>query len=264
MVYGRLAQWSNSKGHVHRSYSQLGIELGMTQAPVKRYISELKETGLIGTYRKKQGGVNNFEFYDHEWMHEEMNSLLDKNEIIRRETIHEDYLENNDTPGLNRPYPGSKQTLPPGLNRPYPGSKQTLLKYKEVIINNNNNNKLGTSQNEIKKNTKELFGIKDILKDNPFEINEDLIKDWMKVRSKKRAAITKTAWVNICNELHKCRQKNLNPVECFEIAVASGWQSLKVEYFLKTQHKNNSGSIDNSSTDWAKDVFKPFHEMGVN
>lgn len=75
-LYGRLAQWSSSKGRVYRSSPDLALELGASARQIERYIKELKGLGLIGTFHPQAGGVNHFEFYDHPWMNEQINDNL--------------------------------------------------------------------------------------------------------------------------------------------------------------------------------------------
>lgn len=90
-------------------------------------------------------------------------------------------------------------------------------------------------ENQSEKSTKspksQVFDIKNILNDNPFAIPEQVIRDWMENRRKKRTAITQTAWSIVNKELAKCKEKGIDPIHAFETMVASGWQSLKVEYF---------------------------------
>lgn len=130
MVYGRLAQWSNERGTVHRSMPQLCGELGLSLSPLKRYLKELRDVGLIGTFQIEKGGVNHFEFFDHPWM---------------RADIH---------PNLSYAQPSPDRDLPPALNRPYPqphldptpSPDQGSLKYKEI---KRNKKKKQTNENNI-------------------------------------------------------------------------------------------------------------------
>ena len=72
LLYGRLAQWSNTTGDVYRSSRQLSKELGIGERTVERFIQELKEVELIGTFQPRAGGLNHFKFYDHPWMHKDL------------------------------------------------------------------------------------------------------------------------------------------------------------------------------------------------
>ena len=67
-LYGRLAQWSNERGQVHRSAPLLAKEIGCSTRQVERYLKELRDCELIETYQCKDGGENYFLFYEHEWM----------------------------------------------------------------------------------------------------------------------------------------------------------------------------------------------------
>ncbi len=76
LLYGRLSQWSTEKGQVFRSAPQLSEELGVSVRQIERQIKELKQLNLIGTFQPQAGGLNHFEFYDHPWMHNEINKQL--------------------------------------------------------------------------------------------------------------------------------------------------------------------------------------------
>lgn len=70
MLYGRLSQWSNNKGQVHRSGHLLAKELGTNRRQLCRWLKELKDLDLIDTFQSEEGGENYFIFYDHPWMYE--------------------------------------------------------------------------------------------------------------------------------------------------------------------------------------------------
>jgi len=76
ILYGRLAQWSNTKGIVHRSSPQLAQEIGCEKRAVERYLKELRDVKLIETYQVKQGGENHYRFLDHEWIHAELEDVF--------------------------------------------------------------------------------------------------------------------------------------------------------------------------------------------
>lgn len=103
------------------------------------------------------------------------------------------------------------------------------------------------------------YDVKSILSNNIFQIPEQIIHDWIANRKKKRAAITQTAWTKINKELAKCKEQGIDPVEAFETMVASGWQSLKAEYFCTDKKPR----VDNMDTSWGSEVFKPFHEIDL-
>jgi hypothetical protein len=70
-------------------------------------------------------------------------------------------------------------------------------------------------------------------------INEQIVSDWLKVRSKKNAANTKTAFDGILREINKTR---LSANECIKIAVERNWQGFKSEWV--SSGNNNTKSIN--------------------
>lgn len=83
--------------------------------------------------------------------------------------------------------------------------------------------------------SQEHFGIKNILETNVFQIPEQIIQDWITNRKKKRLPIISTAWACVNKNLEKLKEQGVEPIEAFETMVASGWQSLKVEYFVSKE-----------------------------
>jgi predicted transcriptional regulator len=233
MVYGRLAQWSNNQGVVYRSSNQLCHELGMSKSPVDRYLKELRNVGLIGTYQAEKGGVNHFEFYDHEWMHEPIHPNL-----CYAETIPEQVID-----------PMSKQTIPHTDIDNTPLSKQTNHKYNKIRINKKEKKASPTEIPDIgnepikQKTSSEHLDIEKLFADNPHSLEKEVIQDWLAVRKNKRVQVTPTSWKRINKNLSIIQKETgISPKEAFEIMVASGWQSLELKYFQK-----DKGRVGNSS-----------------
>ena len=76
ILYGRLSQWSNERGDVFRTVYDLSLELGMCESSVEKFLKELKDNNLIGIFHPQAGGINHYEFYDHEWMYEPIREQL--------------------------------------------------------------------------------------------------------------------------------------------------------------------------------------------
>lgn len=90
----------------------------------------------------------------------------------------------------------------------------------------------------------QLFSLSKMLEDNPHNIPESTLKDWMTIRKTKKAALTETAWRNTNAVLCRLVEKGLNAIECFETMVASGWQGMKDSYFekeIKAAQETNKG-----------------------
>ena len=238
MVYGRLAQWSNTKGQVHRSSNQLCHELGMSKSPVDRYLKQLRKAGLIGTFQAEKGGVNHFEFYDHEWMY----ALIHPN-LCYHENVPEIIPEQ-----VNDPL--SKQTIPHTDIDNTPLSKQTTLKYNKIKEIKTNNKASPASnididiETESKKQKPEPFNLSNLIADNPHEIEEEMLVDWLDVRKNKKNKVTPTAWKRINRTLILIEKEvGITPKVAFETMVASGWQSLELKYF----QTNSKGSAATTS-----------------
>lgn len=118
------------------------------------------------------------------------------------------------------------------------------------------------TKNESFLSKKAQYDIKDILENNIYQIPEQIIQDWITTRKQKRAPVTQTAWNKINKELAKCQEKGIDPVEAFETMVASGWQSMKVEYFDNQKNLSRKSGVNNSDTSWGDEVFKPFYDLG--
>ncbi len=117
IVYGRLAQWSNAKCQVHRSTKQLCDELGMHSRMIERYLKELRDAALIGTYQIQEGGINHFEFYDHDWMRDPIHPSLcySENRPENRPVDVGNRLDYSENRPENRP---TEKNRPTDENRP--------------------------------------------------------------------------------------------------------------------------------------------------
>ena len=111
---------------------------------------------------------------------------------------------------------------------------------------NISNDILGKSQEDelpTPKPKKGTFGIKELKSDNPHNIPESMLSDWLEVRNTKKNKVTTTAWNKINKTLTEIHTKlNINPAEAFETMVTRAWQSLELEYFTP---KNEAKSSDN-------------------
>ena len=96
-------------------------------------------------------------------------------------------------------------------------------------------NSLDSVNGKKPKTKKTDFGIEDMLADNPHNIDEEVLSDWIDVRKTKKNKVTATAWNSVNKTLVIIQKKiGIKPHDAFETMVASGWQSLKLEYFLNS------------------------------
>jgi hypothetical protein len=88
------------------------------------------------------------------------------------------------------------------------------------------------NQTKNKSNSSNLvqYTIKDMQESDNFQIPRDLLADFLIVRNKKKAAMTKTSWKRIQSQLARCKENNIDPIEAFTYMVAKGWQSMEYEW----------------------------------
>lgn len=85
--------------------------------------------------------------------------------------------------------------------------------------------------------TSKQLSINDLLADNPHEIPEPMIQDWLLIRKTRKARVTKTGWSRLNKILTLIKEKTLvEPVDAFETMVDKTWQSLELKYFIDGSH----------------------------
>lgn len=122
---------------------------------------------------------------------------------------------------------------------PIPTSNSTKDISKDISVNAPEN------VNEKKTKTKnKSFGIVEMKADNPHNIDEDVLSDWLEVRKEKRQKMTATAWKETNDTLAKIeKQLKISPLEAFKKMVTKSWASVELEYF----QNNSNGNAGNSS-----------------
>lgn len=80
---------------------------------------------------------------------------------------------------------------------------------------------------------RESFSLSEMLKDNPFNIPDSVLRDWLDVRKVKKAKMTATAWNHTNLNLGKLKDAGLDPAECFLKAVTNGWAGVEFRYFAR-------------------------------
>lgn len=68
-------------------------------------------------------------------------------------------------------------------------------------------------------------------------IKENIVSDWLKVRSKKKASNTETAFVRIKNEIEK---SGYSANDCIRLAVEKNWIGFEAEWMIKLVGKNTT------------------------
>lgn len=105
------------------------------------------------------------------------------------------------------------------------------------------------------KTKKSAYELAELIEDNPHDIPKQMLEDWLVIRKDKKARVTKTAWDTINKTLSEIKEKlNINPIDAFGVMVASCWQSLKLEWFNKSDKQNiNEKLAATDDTSWGKD-----------
>lgn len=79
---------------------------------------------------------------------------------------------------------------------------------------------------------KSFNAVETLLDNNPHEIPEQMIVDFLEIRKEKKSKITKTAWEQINKKLTEIQEKlKITPITAFETMVAKCWQSVDIKYF---------------------------------
>lgn len=74
------------------------------------------------------------------------------------------------------------------------------------------------------------FGIKQLLADNPHQVPEQILADWLSLRKTKKAAVTPTVWGQLNAELAKCIALGITALDAMTEALSAGWQGFKAEW----------------------------------
>jgi hypothetical protein len=135
--------------------------------------------------------------------------------------------------------------------------------FKKTIPTNNTTNNLSKDKysvpekiSEHKKKEPE-YNLDSLLESNPHNIPQQMLEDWLVIRKDKKARVTKTAWSTINKTLFQINESlNINPIDAFGVMVSNCWQSLKLEWFNKSNKQNDKGTVSGSDdTTWGKDFY---------
>lgn len=115
------------------------------------------------------------------------------------------------------------------------GKNHTLTDIYNININNNNiyNNK--------RKIPKEKFAFDASLL--ALGISEQLVKEYMFVRKKKKAVNTETAFKGLQREIEKARVEGISAEDCIRTAVEHDWKGFRFDWFknLRATNRGKSG-----------------------
>lgn len=84
-----------------------------------------------------------------------------------------------------------------------------------------------------KADRKAPFGKVAMLADNPHNLDESLIADYLTVRKAAKAPVTARIWAGLNVKLEQCKSFGIQPAQALEVAVENGWRGFEVEWVTK-------------------------------
>lgn len=89
-----------------------------------------------------------------------------------------------------------------------------------------------TQADEPKADRKTPFGMAQLLADNPHQVPEQLLADWLAQRKAKKASVTNTVWSTVNAELTKCAAAGIDATTAITEALSAGWQGFKATWVI--------------------------------
>ncbi|AXF52840.1 MAG: replication protein [Podoviridae sp. ctdb7] len=90
----------------------------------------------------------------------------------------------------------------------------------------------------VKAERKAPFGMAQLLADNPHNVPEQLLADWLAQRKAKKAAVTTTVWSTVNAELTKCAANGIDATTAITEVLAAGWQGFKASWVINRLNDN--------------------------
>lgn len=84
-----------------------------------------------------------------------------------------------------------------------------------------------------KPDRKAPFGLTNLLADNPHEVSEQVLTDWVALRKAKKASLTATVWKSLNTELTRCKELGIAAETAMIEAISAGWHGFKAEWIAK-------------------------------
>jgi phage replication O-like protein O len=142
-------------------------------------------------------------------------------------------------------------------------TRATVLKITHIKDRNTNTTSdevVGTpAPVKAKRERKPAFGKLQILADNPHQVPDQLITDWLALRKTKRATVSQTVWDSLNAELTKCAALGITAVDAMTEALTAGWQGFKADWIANRLTQTGraptaAGGPDFYDTSWRHDL----------
>ena len=251
MKFWTLRNLSNGK-HIHDglcwSYNTIPGFCNMfkfwSRHQIEHLIRKMKQLGLITTANYNHSKYDRTCWY----------ALTLKGLSLFPELCDEDYLakmyesisENSEMDKLN-PEWGKNQEIDLGkfrdetlkIPRPIPDTKP------DTDITNVISDEKLKLPNQQKKPINTKLSLKELVYDNPHNIPEYMLQEWLDIRKDKRARVTPSAWQNLNDNLSLIQIRlHINPIEAFRTMVAKCWQTVELKYFKDTPEQQQKFNND--------------------
>jgi phage replication O-like protein O len=131
--------------------------------------------------------------------------------------------------------------------------------YKDRNTNTTSDEVVGNPAAKPKRERKPAFGKLQILANNPHQVPDQLITDWLALRKTKRAPVSQTVWDSLNAELTKCAALGITAVDAMTEALTAGWQGFKADWIANRLAQAGrtivaAGSPDFYDTSWRHDL----------
>lgn len=136
---------------------------------------------------------------------------------------------------------------------PLPGEIGNVGKISLSEKNKSKTTKTKTTTAKVKREKIEgILGLQDLLADNPHNVPNQMLSDWMVLRKDNKRTLTKSVWDHTNGVMTRLVNKNTCPIECFQYMLVKGWYGMQFDYFKKQVEAANQKQFNHA--------YKPYND----
>jgi hypothetical protein len=226
LVLLKLADNANDKGECWPSYQHIADQCEISKRSAMNYINALIKDGLVEKSVRKGPKGNSTNIY----------LLKLWGEITAPHSA-------NDSPPSENPAPHGEQVAPGDSEQAAPGISHSFESVSEPVSKETD----GASSDAQPEQKQQAPSPKKPEKIDysswPELPEEQILKDWLKARSKARAVHSQTAINTIGKELHKAVAMGYTVNQCGEEAATRGWRGFKADWMQGSVTPANSAGV---------------------
>lgn len=103
------------------------------------------------------------------------------------------------------------------------------------------------------------FGIDYLMANNPHELSEKILNEYLNLRKFKRAPVSETVWQSLNDKLSILSGMGVSGSEAMTVALEAGWQGFEVDWVMNRIRRNGkpvqkSSGPDFDDISWAQDL----------